>query len=64
MIYQTSERHLDDCVAHLGEQEKEWPESVREESNAYRRYGLLEQGFVRAKWQDRRFEHLIACTCE
>ena len=49
--------------AHV-EQGASLPGFVRDEFDAYMRCGRLEHGFIRAKRQACRFEHLVAFSCK
>jgi len=64
VLYNIVEQHAPSFFQALGEQGASLPGFVRDEFDAYLRYGRLEYGFIRAKCQACRFEHLAAFSCK
>jgi hypothetical protein len=55
---------LETFFTHLGERNGVLPGFVRDEFEAYLRCGRLEQGFLRVKCNQCRYEHLVAFSCK
>lgn len=64
VLYRIVERHAPSFFSALGEQGASLPGFVRDEFDAFMRCGRLEHGFIRAKCQACRFEHLVAFSCK
>ncbi len=64
VLYQVVECHAGPFFDSLSEQGASLPGFVREEFDAYLRCGRLEHGFVRAKCERCRYEHLAPFSCK
>ena len=64
VLYNIIEQHAPSLFQALGERGVSLPGFVRDEFDAYMRCGRLEHGFLRAKCQGCRFEHLVAFSCK
>ncbi len=64
VLYQVVARHAGSFFDSLSEQGASLPGFVREEFDAYLRCGRLEHGFVRAKCERCRYEHLAPFSCK
>lgn len=63
MLYQIVERHAGPFFEHLSEPGASLPSFVRDEFDAYIDCGRIECGFVRAKCESCRYEHLAPFSC-
>ena len=64
VLYQTIEQHVEPFSDAVAEQGARLPRFVREAFDAYLRCGRLEHGFIRAKCEGCRHEHLVAFSCK
>jgi len=64
VLYDVVERHQDAFFAYLEKEGRRVPGFVREEFEAYLRWGRLEHGFVRVKCEGCKHEHLVAFSCK
>ncbi len=64
VLYQIVEQQLGLFFDSLSEQGASLPGFVRKEFEAYLRCGRLEHGFVRAKCEGCRYEHLVPFSCK
>jgi hypothetical protein len=64
VLYQVVEQNVESFFDAVAEQGTSLPGFVRDEFDAYLRCGRLEHGFIRAKCEGCRYEHLVAFSCK